>query len=297
MSTVRGLRTRRSAISRFARPTATRRTHLQLAARQARRPRPAAAARRPSAADDRLAERGDLAGRLGGQRPRAQPAGGAVGLDQALQRRLAVAGGGQRHAGAQLDLRPLERDLQGALDVQGAAELVRRGVGVAGGERGLADGGRECGERLGAPGLGGDPRQGLGAGAGLGARPAPGEVRRRPSGAPRARRGGPRWPPRESSIAAQRGSRPPRARPRRRPARRARRSRPPHVVVADPRGDGERGGEQPPGRALRRPWKAWIGADHPLDHPDPRAGGDQVAAELQGPRPTPRARAARRPGR
>ena len=146
MSTVRGLRKSSWAISRLVRPTATRRTtssSRRESRRRRRRPRRAAEPLR-----DRLAERGDLARRLGGQRPGAELARGPVGVAEALERRLALAGGGQRDAGAQLDLRALERDVEVAVQLDRARELLGGRVGVALEQRDLADRVGERGERV-----------------------------------------------------------------------------------------------------------------------------------------------------
>ena len=163
MSTVRGLRNRSCAISRFVRPTASRRTTSR-----SRRDRPppsaSAAARAPRRDHDGLAERGDLARHLGGERPRAELAGRAVGVAEALERELALARGGQRDPGAVLDLRALERHVQPAVELDRARELLGRGVGIALQQRDLGDRVRERRERVGVPGLRGDPGQDLGAG-------------------------------------------------------------------------------------------------------------------------------------
>ena len=140
---------------------------LELAAGQ-----PALAAR---AAAHRLAERGDLVRRLGGQRAGAELARAAVGAAQALERRLAVAGGGEHDAGAQLDLRALERDVEAAVDLDRARELLGGGVGVAFEQRRLADRVGERGERVRMARCRGDPAS------------APRRTRARPRG----RRGAP----------------------------------------------------------------------------------------------------------
>ena len=86
----------------------------------------AAAARRPRRALERLAEAVELARRPPASGRRAEPARAAVGLLEPLQRRLALAGGGERDAGAERDLRALERASRGRLQLQRARELVRR---------------------------------------------------------------------------------------------------------------------------------------------------------------------------
>ena len=50
------------------------------------------------------------------------------------------------------------------MQLDGVSELLGGGVRVAVGERRLADRLRQRGERVGVPGLGGDPRERLGAG-------------------------------------------------------------------------------------------------------------------------------------
>ena len=54
------------------------------------------------------------------------------------------------------------------MQLHGVRELLGGGIGVAGRERGLADGTRQGGEGIAVAGLGGDPREGLGAGVRLG---------------------------------------------------------------------------------------------------------------------------------
>ena len=183
MSTVRGLRKSSWAISRFVRPTATRRT---TSSSRRDSPAPLGVGRRaaPEPAHDRLAERRHLARRLGGERPGAELARRAVGVAEALERRLALAGGGEGDPGAQLDLGALEREVEAAVQLDRVRELLGRRVGVAVGERRLADRVRERREGVGVPGLGGDPRQRLGAGVRLREVAAPGEERRAPSAGP-----------------------------------------------------------------------------------------------------------------
>ena len=61
------------------------------------------------------------------------------------------------------------------MQLHGVSELLGGGIGVAGRERGLADGVRQGGEGVAVAGLGGDPRERLGAGVRLGEVAAPGE--------------------------------------------------------------------------------------------------------------------------
>ena len=115
------MRNRSRAISRFVRPTATQPHDLALAARQAGAVGVGLRAH-AEPLGDRLAERGDLARRRGGQRPGAELARGAVGARRAARApTLALAGGGERDAGAQLDLRALERHVEVAVQLDGAA--------------------------------------------------------------------------------------------------------------------------------------------------------------------------------
>ena len=123
--------------------------------------------------------------RPGGER-RAPSPGRPVGLGQAFERRVALARGGQRDAGAEQDLRALERDARGRRAARRARpNCCGGGVGVALGQRGLAERVGERGERVGVARRRGDRRQRLGARAGVGrAAPAPASQPGRPAQAP-----------------------------------------------------------------------------------------------------------------
>ena len=88
-------------------------------------------------------------------------------LDQPLDRGLALPGGGEGDARAELDLRALERDLQARVELGRAADLLGGGVQVALGERRLAERVRERGERVRVARPGRDARERLGPGARL----------------------------------------------------------------------------------------------------------------------------------
>ena len=94
-------------------------------------PSASAAARLSEPRADGLAERRDLAGRLGGKRAGAQLARAAVGVAEALEARLAVAHRREGDAGAQLDLCGLERDVEAAVDLDRAGQLLGRRLVVA----------------------------------------------------------------------------------------------------------------------------------------------------------------------
>ena len=100
---------------------------------------------------DRLAQCRDLAGRLGGQRAGAELARRAVGVAEAVEAPLALARRGEGDPGAELDLGALEGDLQLAVEVDRAAELLGRGLGVAVEQGGLADRVCQRRERVGVP--------------------------------------------------------------------------------------------------------------------------------------------------
>ena len=68
-----------------------------------------------------------LARRFGGERPGTELASRAVGVSEALERRLALARRGERDAGAQLDLGAIEGQLDAAQQLHGAR--TRRGDG------------------------------------------------------------------------------------------------------------------------------------------------------------------------
>ena len=76
-------------------------------------------------------------------------------------------GRGEGDAGAELDLGPLERDVEGRVELGRAVDLLGGGVGVALGERGLAERVRERGQRVGVTRRGRDARQRVGARARL----------------------------------------------------------------------------------------------------------------------------------
>ena len=286
MSTVRGLRNSSCAISRFVRPTASRRTTSR-SRRDKPPPSASAAARAPEPPHDRLAERGDLARRLGGQRPRAELARRAVGVAEALERRLALARGGQRDPGALLDLRALERHVQARCSST-ARESCSAAVSVAVEQRDLGDRVRERRERVGVPGLRRDPRQRLGARVRAVAVAPRGEEGGAPADAARPHSGGRRSPP---SARGSRGS----ARPPRRVALRGRDARERrgrvdrHVVVVHARGGGERGGEQP----ARRAELALEG----VDRAEQALGDEDGGAGLRSARGSSRPRATSRPAR
>ena len=191
MSTVRVLSTSSPAISRFVPPGGDQAHHLELAAGQAGVL--VVGGRAPAEPPlDRLAEPRDLGGRLRGERRGAEAARRAMRLDQPLDRGVALPGGGERDARAELDLRALERDLEARVELGRAADLLGGGVRVALGERRLAERVRERRERVRVARPGRDARQRLGARraprrAGRGARRST-----TPSAGPRPRSGGPR---------------------------------------------------------------------------------------------------------
>jgi len=185
MSTVRGLRNSSCATSRFVRPTATRRRISS--SRGVSPPRSvAAAARSPSHCATEAPSAATLVRGRGGQRPCAELARREVGVAQALEGGLELAGGGERDPGAQLDMRALEGDVERAEDLRGARELDRGGVRVALEQRGLADRMRERAERVGVARDGGDLRQRLRAAVRARTIAAGGEVRRAPAQPPDA---------------------------------------------------------------------------------------------------------------
>ena len=220
MSTVRWLRNRSCAISRFVRPTAT--------SRMTSRSRRESPARRvglgahPELRGDGLAELGHRLRGGGRQRPGAELARAAVGVAQPLQRELALAGGGQRDAGAQLDLGALERRVELPVQLERARELLGRRDRVALHQRGLGDRRGERGERVRVARGGGDAGERLGAGVRARAVAALRVEGRRPAQPARARSGGRRS--RASARARRRSAR--RPPPRRPPRRRRGRARP-----------------------------------------------------------------------
>ena len=119
----------------------------------------------------------------------------AVGVAEPLQRHLALAGRGEGDAGPQLDLRSLVGDVQVAVQLDRARELLGRRLRVAVGQRRLADRLGERGERVGVPGR---RRRSASAPRRRRARPRGrrgGRRSRPPSAGPRPRSGGPRSPP------------------------------------------------------------------------------------------------------
>ena len=161
MSTVRGLRNSSWAISRFVRPTETSRITSS-----SRRERPAvscsAAARRPRCGSSGSPRRANSAAAAAARGLRPELARAAVGLLEPLERRLALARGGQRDAGPQRDLRALERDLQARPAVRARAPIwCAAAVGVTLGQRGLAERVGERRQRVRMAGRRGDRRQRL----------------------------------------------------------------------------------------------------------------------------------------
>ena len=107
--------------------------------------------------DDGLAERGELVGRRRGERSRAELARDPVGVAEALDRELALPGRGERGAGAQLDVGALVGEVEAAVQLDGAGELVGGRRRVALEQRGLADRVGQRGERVGVAGGRRDP--------------------------------------------------------------------------------------------------------------------------------------------
>ena len=178
-----------------------------------RRRRPA---RRPSRAADRLAERGDLARGLGGQRARAELARGAVGVAEALERRARARPPPRARRRRAARSRRARTGGRGRVEarrrVRAARRRVRRRRRAAPSRRSRAParrarrGGRSSTRSASAP----RRRR---------ARPARSPPRARKPRAqrrPQTRSGGPRCPPSASSSERQRSRAPRRRRPRRR---------------------------------------------------------------------------------
>ena len=157
--------------------------HLELAARQAGVL--VVGGRTPAEpALDRLAEPRELVGGLGRQRRGAEPAGRAVRLHQPLDRRLALPRRGERDTGAELDLGSLERDLEAGVQLGRAVDLLGGGVGMAFGERRLAERVRQRGQGVRVARRGHDARERLGTGARVVEPAVAGEKARGPAQAP-----------------------------------------------------------------------------------------------------------------
>ena len=201
-------------------------------------------------------------------------------------------------AGAQLDVRPLEGDVETFMQRRGPLQLLDRDPGLPLGQRSFTKRVGERCENVGVPGPGGDPRQRLGAGPGVTRSP---RVRRRrtpPSAGPRRRSGDLRSGPAIEHEEAVRCRPRPRLPPAREAPRARRRCRPPSRRRRDV-STCQDSAASSGSAAVVSPRKARIDPSTPSATSASSAGGAGVHAAPRTARPTDpsrRARAGRRRG-